>query len=76
MPNLTEREDEDASMRDYVDKIDDMLLDETYTFASDTLSSIRDYIRRFKRITPAQQRAVDNIEEGGQRGDNFDRHHF
>ena len=47
---------------DYLSRIDDMLCDERYEFASDTLSGIRDWIDKRHYITENQKQAIDNIE--------------
>jgi hypothetical protein len=57
---------------DQIRRIDD-LLEETdrkgnlrYEWAADTLTSIRETLERTKRVSPAQIRAIDNIENARQ----------
>jgi uncharacterized coiled-coil protein SlyX len=55
---MTERED----WLEYLDKCDEMLLDEKYSFANDTLQGIRDWISEHQHVTDRQKEAIDNIE--------------
>ena len=48
--------------QEYIDVIDEMLLDEDYEFATDTLSSIRDWIEDAEFITERQITAIENIK--------------
>jgi len=60
------REEHDSSESDwleYLDKCDEMLLDEKYSFADDTLQGIRDWIDKNHHVTEKQKIAVDNIWE-------------
>lgn len=50
----------------WLDRIDDMLLDETYIFADDTLSGIKEWIDTNQHITDKQREALINIYRGGQ----------
>lgn len=50
-----------------VNKIDSMLLDPDFQFARDTLEDIQRTIQRTDAVTEGQERAVDNIWEGGLR---------
>lgn len=45
----------------YLEQIDDMLSDERFDFASDTLEGIRDWVAEKLHITEKQKEAVDNI---------------
>lgn len=46
-----------------IDEIDDMLLDEDYIFASDTLEGIREWVEENQHCTSKQREAVRNIKE-------------
>lgn len=46
----------------YRDKIEDMLSDEAYQYAADTLQGILDWVKDNKHITEKQMTAVNNIE--------------
>ena len=48
---------------EYIDTIDDMLLDEDYEFATDTLLGIREWIEENEFITEKQISAVENIKK-------------
>ena len=54
--------DVDNPWSDYVDKIEEMLDDSQYDFASDTLSGILEWVQENEKITEKQMQAVDNIE--------------
>jgi hypothetical protein len=61
--SVDEHNENDQEWREVVDTCDEMLLDEDYIFASDTIQGIRDNIEESKRVTPNQKRAIDNIKE-------------
>lgn len=61
--------------QEFIDLIDDMLLDERYNFAEDTLSSIRDWVSDNEFITDNQITAIKNIENSG-KSDNFRDEHI
>ena len=44
-----------------LEQIDEMLEEEDYEFASDTLQGIRDWVSDNEHCTDAQKEAVDNI---------------
>ncbi len=48
-----------------LDQIDDMLgdVENTYTFAEKTLDGIASWITENEHVTPAQQEAVNNIQD-------------
>lgn len=71
MRHLNDADDDEITAQEYINEIDDMLLDEAYEFATDTLESIKSYALKHNRITDAQQRAVDNIREGGSNHANY-----
>lgn len=48
-------------------RIEDLLSDPKYNYAGDTLKGIQETIERTQRVTDGQRRAIDNIEEGGER---------
>jgi len=45
----------------YLEIINEMLDDERYDFAADTLTGILEWVREREFITDGQKRAVDNI---------------
>jgi len=49
-------------VQDYVDKIEEMLLDERYEFAEDFLSSVLSFAKETDYISDAQKQSVDNIK--------------
>ena len=49
------------SLQGWINLIDDMLLDEDYEFATNTLEGILKDIKRKNRITDKQEKAVNNI---------------
>lgn len=46
---------------DFAEELNDLLDDERFAFAYDTLAGIRETIQRLKRVTPGQYTAVRNI---------------
>lgn len=50
-----------SDVKEYVDRIEDMLNDKKYNFAEDTLSSILEMIQERNFITEGQKKAIDNI---------------
>ena len=48
--------------QEYVDTIDEMLLDENYEFATETLDNIREWISSNEFITDNQITAIENIK--------------
>jgi hypothetical protein len=46
-------------------KIEALLEDERFDFAKDTLEGILEHVRTSRRVTPNQEYAVMNIEDGG-----------
>lgn len=53
--------------QEWLNDIDDMLLDEDYSFAENTLSGIKDWVESNDHITPRQCESVENIKNGGKR---------
>ena len=51
----------DEEAEDAIQLADDMLGDESYEFATETISGIKDNILKFGRVTAGQQKALDNI---------------
>ena len=47
---------------EYDDKIKDLMDDGQYSFATDTLEGIGEWVRAHSHITDKQKAAVDNIE--------------
>ncbi len=60
-----EKEIEADEVKDLIDKIDEMLLDDTYSYAEDTLSGIKRTVEKTQKVTLGQKTAVSNIEDGG-----------
>lgn len=56
----------------FVGLIDELLDDDKYGFAYSTLTGIKETVERTRRVSEAQQRAVDNIQAGGYRGRRYD----
>ncbi|MCE5277157.1 MAG: hypothetical protein ABFD92_16640 [Planctomycetaceae bacterium] len=48
---------------DLIERIDEMLDEEKYEWAADTLEGIRGWVARNEHCTDKQKQAVDNIEE-------------
>lgn len=48
----------------YMNLLEEMLGDEDYDFANDTLTGIYDYVMRYNDITPKQKEAILNIQRG------------
>jgi hypothetical protein len=48
---------------EWLDLCDEMLLDEDYVFAEDTLQGIRDWIEKNEFITDGQKDAITNIRQ-------------
>ena len=44
-----------------LDEIDEMLDDERYSFAVDTLEGIKEWVAKAEHVTDKQKEAVDNI---------------
>lgn len=62
---------DDLNLSDWqsvVARIDGMLCEDRYQFAADTLRGIRDTIIKRQTFTAPQIMAIDNIQEGGDRG--------
>ena len=53
--------------QEYIDLIDDMLLDIDYAFAEPTLSSIREWAGKAGFLTDKQKKAICNIYDSGGR---------
>lgn len=51
---------------DWLERIDDLLEDDDYGFAEDTLLGIQEWVTDNKHITEAQQIAIENIESSKQ----------
>lgn len=49
-------------------RLEDLQNSGDYTWASESLAGIHETVEKAGRVTPNQQRAIDNIEAGGQRG--------
>lgn len=58
---LGNRDEDDPDLKEYIDRMDDMLMDSDYDFASDTIQSIKDWAEEHNKITDAQKGAIDNI---------------
>ena len=52
---------------DVLEEIDDMVSEERYDFAADTLNGIRDWIEENQHVTERQKDAVTNIQEAVER---------
>ena len=50
-------------MIDFAEELNDLLDDERFAFAYDTLAGIRETIQRQQRVTPGQYIAVRNIRQ-------------
>lgn len=50
-----------------LERIDEMLEDERYEWAENTLSGIRETVERTGAVTENQARAITNIEDAGER---------
>ena len=61
----------DYDYQEYIDMIDEMLLDETYEFATEMLLNIRDWVDEHKSITEKQVTAIENIKNSGTKYDGF-----
>ena len=59
--NPSTGESDDPEFKKYIDRMDDMLMDGDYDFASDTIQSIKDWAEEHNKITDAQKGAIDNI---------------
>jgi hypothetical protein len=46
-----------------LDRIDELLNDDSLEWASDTLNGIRDWVEDNEHVTPGQSNAVENIAE-------------
>jgi len=53
--------EDDREWLDYLNMCDNMLLDEDYEFASDTIQGIRDWIDVNEFVTEKQKEAIENI---------------
>ena len=53
---------------EFLRRIEDLQNSGDYDWASDTLEGIHETVENTGTVTEAQQRAVDNIDDGGQRG--------
>lgn len=53
-----------CGFEEVMEKIDEMLTDEKYDHATNTLSNLYDWIERHEHCTEAQSALVENIEEG------------
>jgi len=49
---------------DWINTLDEMLLDPAYEYADETLSGIRDWVAGNEHITEGQIMAITNIQEG------------
>lgn len=49
----------------FVQRLKAMRLDATFDYAADTIDGIMETVEATKRVTDAQQQAINNIEEGG-----------
>ena len=56
-----------CDFEDLLEKIDALLGDEDYEWASDTLSGIADWVEGHKHATDNQWQAVENIEAKGEK---------
>ena len=61
---------DDAAVTDALAEIEDLMADDDFAWASDTLTGIFDTISRTGRVTTAQRGAIDNIRDGGERWKN------
>ena len=52
---------------DFLSRLEDMRADDDYDWASDTLEGIYTTVTASGRVTDGQLRAINNIEEGGER---------
>lgn len=51
-----------------LEHVEEMQNSGNYDWASETLEGIQETVEKTGTVSEAQQRAIDNIEEGGQRG--------
>lgn len=58
---------DDCEWVDQLDAIDDLLEDERYEFAQDTLEGIREWVEENEHITDGQKKAINNIASAGDR---------
>lgn len=49
------------TLKEYIDKIEDMLLDESYSFSEEFLKRILTCIKKNEHVTPGQSVAIDNV---------------
>lgn len=54
---------DECGYEEALDKLDDMLLDEDYSFADSTLSGIKEWVQEHEHVTEKQWEAITNIEE-------------
>jgi|SRR5262245_26134882 len=59
-------DERDQPWYQFVGRIDDLLADREYTFATDTLTGIKETVEHTRRVTEGQKRAVNNIENRGE----------
>lgn len=59
--NGVEGEERSVEVQAYIDLLDEMLLNEDYDFATDTLVGIRDWVSDNNHITEKQIVAIQNI---------------
>jgi hypothetical protein len=57
-------DERETSWGRFVDEIETLLATGRFTFALETLEGIAETVRLTERVTPAQRRAVENIEAG------------
>jgi len=57
----------EAPWRGFADEIDELLADERYAWAAETLSGIRETVERLGRVTDRQREAVENIRDARER---------
>lgn len=65
-----EHDEGDREWREFVDELDDMLFDDDYSFASDTIEGIKGTVEKTHKVTEGQRTAIENIKNSvEERGD-------
>lgn len=63
----------EAEWYQFCQRLDELIESGHYSWASDTLTGIRDSVERYKVVTPGQRSAVDNVEAARGRSDGWRR---
>lgn len=67
-PDLSEDEERVRDAQDFLDEVEALMVQEHVQYARDTLDGIYETVTERMKVTQAQRDAVQNIDEGGQRG--------